>query len=90
MFCGWVISDSIDWLSLLSIIFSMTIFLFVFQIHDESFRSFNSKKIFNRNAAIYNNIYSYTLFSTYRRNEEYLTCIISGYIGNNTTDNKKA
>lgn len=44
MFCGWVISDSIDWLSLISIIFSMTIFLFVFQIHDESFKSFNSKK----------------------------------------------
>ncbi|MCD2477573.1 hypothetical protein [Mammaliicoccus lentus] len=43
MFCGWVISDSIDWLALIFIIFFMTIFLFVFQIRDESFRTFKVK-----------------------------------------------
>src|SRR5699024_831147 len=44
MFCGWVISDSIDWLALIFIIFFMTIFLFVFQIRDESFRTFKVKE----------------------------------------------
>ncbi|WP_210619161.1 hypothetical protein [Mammaliicoccus lentus] len=43
MFCNWVISDSINWLSLIFIIFFMTIFLFVFQIRDESFRTFKIK-----------------------------------------------